>query len=103
MRYCALRRPRTTQEARAWYSGLDEIGEPPCRKLRSASLLPNAWDDIVRSSQRCWKIYRKNQYGVVSKFLVIKKDSSHYGRSMSRRNHWHLKPKSRWRWCGYTS
>jgi hypothetical protein len=50
-----MRRPRTTQERRA---SLDGWGRP-CRNIRN---LVEAWDDVWRNFQRCWKEFRKTQY-----------------------------------------
>ena len=59
-----LRRPRTTQERRAYFH--DEIAEygVRIRGRRSAHALPNAWDDICRSDifTKNWKKQRRTQY-----------------------------------------
>lgn len=49
------RRPRTTAAIRA----ADPEFE---RAKRSRRQLPDAWDDIVRGSQRSWKKHRRAQY-----------------------------------------
>jgi len=56
--YGCLRNPRTTQERRA----NQERNNPLIRGRRRK--LPNAWDDIPRSSdQKSWKVLgRKHQY-----------------------------------------
>jgi hypothetical protein len=50
-----LRTPRTTQERRASQDGWGR----PCRNLHN---LVNAWDDIWKPHQRCWKEFRKTKY-----------------------------------------
>jgi hypothetical protein len=52
-----LRRPRTTQERRAWDPEFGRAKRSPCR-------LPQAWDDILIQSQesRSWKRHRSTQY-----------------------------------------
>lgn len=60
-----LRRPRTTQERRAYFH--DEVSEYGIRirGRRSAHHLPNAWDDLVRSDvfdRKSWKRQRKTQW-----------------------------------------
>jgi hypothetical protein len=50
-----MRHPKTTQERRQNQDGWGR----PCRSLHS---LVNAWDDIWRRNQRCWKKQRKTQY-----------------------------------------
>ena len=57
-----LRRPRTTQERRAY---LRDESSVRLRARRSAKNLPNAWDDIVRSDifdHKSWKRHRRTQY-----------------------------------------
>lgn len=63
-----FRRPKTTQE-RKLYVGLctdqkelDVVVK--LRAARSARNLPNAWDDVIRSSYRVksWKIHRGQQH-----------------------------------------
>jgi len=90
MSYSALRQPHTTQEKRMWFASLDEAGCNLSRARRSPRNLADAWDDIGRSSHNCWKQHRKTQYRVKDAFSRRKKDSSIYGESMSRRDHWHL-------------
>ncbi len=60
-----LRRPRTTQERRAYFH--DEVSEYGIRirGRRTPRGLPNAWDDYVRSdvmNYKNWKKHRRNQW-----------------------------------------
>ena len=60
-----LRRPRTTQERRAYFH--DEIAEYDVRVRgrRKPRMLPNAWDDLVRSdilNHKTWKRHRRTQW-----------------------------------------
>ncbi len=71
--YC--RNPRTEQERRV-NSGQRhlrvevEVGGKTyevrirVRGKRSVRMLRNAWDDLVKTRQRSWKKYRRNQYRV---------------------------------------
>ena len=83
-----LRHPKTAQERRASQSGY-------CRAKRNLYNLPDAWDDILRKDiyDRCWKRYRRTQYKVVNKFQVNKKNSSHFSKSMVKRDHFHFNHK----------
>ena len=54
-RWIGLRHPKTTQERRA---NQDEWG----RARRNKANLVEAWDDVSRLGQRCWKEQRKTQY-----------------------------------------
>jgi hypothetical protein len=60
-----LRRPRTTQERRAYFH--DEISEYDIRirGRRTPRQLPNAWDDMCRSdifNHKSWKNHRNTQW-----------------------------------------
>jgi hypothetical protein len=69
------RNPRTQQERRV-NSGHQhlrvevEVGGKTCwvririRGRRSAAMLRNAWDDISKGRQGCWKKFRRTQYKV---------------------------------------
>jgi len=77
-----LRYPKTHQEMKA---NLEEYG----RARRNFKNLPCSWDDASVLFQKSWKKFRDNQYKVINKFEVKKKDSLKYGRHMSRRDHFH--------------
>lgn len=60
-----LRRPRTTQERRAYFH--DDVSEYDVRIRgnRTPRALPNAWDDICRSdifNHKSWKRHRRHQW-----------------------------------------
>jgi hypothetical protein len=65
MAFSFLRRPQTTQERRANQEWRDYDWKF-CRPARRDKRLPNAWDDIVTHSDRCWKSHRKTQYKIVT-------------------------------------
>jgi hypothetical protein len=54
------RRPKTTQERRAFDDSVDQGFTP--RKRRAANILPNAWDDIPRHREKNWKKFRRTQW-----------------------------------------
>lgn len=64
--YCSsyLKRPRTTQERRAYFH--DEISEYDIqiRGSRSPRNLPDTWDDYIRADVgiKNWKKFRRTQY-----------------------------------------
>ena len=60
-----LRHPHTTQERRLSLRVGEEY-EVKVRGKRSFPNLPEAWDDIIRYNQRCWKSFRPTQYKVKS-------------------------------------
>jgi len=76
-----FRHPRTTQERRASQGSF-------CRARRNLHNLISAWDDISRHLNKCWKSFRKTQYK--TKNICSKKDSTKYGQSMSKRDHFYL-------------
>jgi hypothetical protein len=76
--YC--RNPRTEQERRVNSSHRHlrvevEVGGETyeirirIRGKRSAAILRNAWDDIVKTRQRSWKKFRRTQYKVTDVYL----------------------------------
>lgn len=60
--WCGFRYPKTQSERKAHALVMPEEGEPPVRAVRQPQYLPNAWDDDLRTTQRCWKRYRRQQY-----------------------------------------
>lgn len=78
-----FRHPRTTQEKRQ-----NQDYREFCRPSRCLKNLPSWYDDFFKHQDRCWKNYRKVQYKI--KNPRKKKDSSFYGRSMAKRDHWHF-------------
>jgi hypothetical protein len=36
--------------------------EPPARPARGHRLLPNLWDDVMRTVERSWKAHRKTRW-----------------------------------------
>ena len=58
------RRMRTTQERRQSQEWQLEPQAPKPRASRNVSRLPDAWDEVYRSSLRdhCWKRHRRTQY-----------------------------------------
>lgn len=52
-----IRSPKTHQEMAHFV-----VEEVKLRSKRSPALLPTAWTDIIRRSQRCWKKYRPSQW-----------------------------------------
>ena len=63
------------------------------RGRRMSKRLPSAWDDVWSKGTRCWKKTRKTQYRVKS--IKPKKNSSKFGKSMAKRDHFHADH----RWC----
>lgn len=87
-RNSSFRYPRTTQERRENQEEYFDGVFLPCRGSRKPHRIIEAWDDIPRSTDRCWKRYRQTQYKPISDHT--RRDSTRYAESMSRRNHWHL-------------
>jgi len=84
--YQLFRRPKTQQERKHNQEGY-------CRPRRRPHSLVDNWDDIYRSDRfdRNWKRHRKTQYKTKSD--RVKKDSTKYGLSMSKRSHLHSEHK----------
>jgi len=95
--YYGLRYPKTHQEMKANLDGYSRAG-------RSPKNLPCSWDDAYIRAERSWKNFRDKQYKVVNKFDISKKDSTKYGKHMSRRDHFWREHRrcsnQRWR-CKY--
>ena len=67
-----LRRPHTTQERRRWFADLERRRAHPELKLRarrSASNLPDTWDDfpVAALTDRSWKRRHEAQYAPVNR------------------------------------
>jgi len=80
-----FRHPKTLNEKKAnqdW----------PVRGRRMSKRLPHFWDDIWNRTTRCWKKTRKTQYRVKS--VKPKKDSTRYGKSMAKRDHFYKEHKA---------
>lgn len=95
------RRIGTTQERRVNQDNWD--GQIRVRGRRRQ--LPSAWDDIHRNDydDRNWKRHRRTQYKI--RTGNSKKDSTVYGRSMAKRDHFHREHRAccnerrRCKWC----
>lgn len=61
--YRYFRHPRNAGEKREWYTAMDqEVATPKVRAKRNPRNLADAWDDRVRTIDRCWKRQRRTQY-----------------------------------------